>query len=121
MTQTLNSSEDTQEPHFLLPRPQIMEVSLAMSISCKSEMIHLWIPPPYSTNEEFEDEGNCNLLGITWQINGNTQAFGSEYHFDNSCLQFSSTSPFLSFLAEGSCKEYSIIYQPIVSIWILKP
>lgn len=38
---------------------------LAMSISCKSEMIHLWIPSPYSTNEEFEDKRNCNLLGIT--------------------------------------------------------
>lgn len=57
-----------------------------MSISSKSEMIHLWIPSPYSTNEEFEDKGNCNLLGITWQNNSNTQAFGSEYHFDNSRL-----------------------------------
>lgn len=70
-----------------------------MLISSKSEMIHLWIPSPYSTNEEFEDKGNCNLLGITWQNNSNTQAFGSECHFDNSRLQFSSTSPFLSFLA----------------------
>lgn len=64
-------------------------------------MVHLWIPPPYPINEEVEDEGNCNLLGITWQVNSNPRALV----FDSG-WQFSPTSPFFSFLAEGSCKEY---------------